>query len=369
MRTPAQCVVTKKQVDHVVRHDGTPFGNTYFQGNTSITVSEHAFFFVEGRDIASLRGYSPQDHEAGRQLVWSWLWRAANVGGRAIYLTDRAHLSSPDANLPDSRHYRIVAFEDAIEEARALTFEQRAMNTLLNLYDYLLLHKESVHVKHWIVDEEQNPEFRFRKDDEDDGMAYGTTNFEAWTIYDFLLEQGYLRLGKRGPDKDKLVLTPKAYAKVGELRSQASTVAAKGFFVRKWDEKLDEFYAPITAHVASKTKCTVETVWARVHNEKIDDKIMRQIREATVVVVDVTGERFNVGLELGFAMGLRKPIVILRDRADCQKNAAGEPMIDLPFDIRTYNCIFYDRDKPDVLQEQLAERVLSAMADASEGTH
>ena len=45
------------------------------------------------------------------------------------------------------------------------------------------------------------------------------------------------------------------------------------------------------------------------HHEKIDDQILRHIRESEFVVADLTGHRGGVYFEAGFALALGKPVI------------------------------------------------------------
>ena len=84
----------------------------------------------------------------------------------------------------------------------------------------------------------------------------------------------------------------------------------------------------------------------REHAEKIDDEIIMQIRRSRFVVADLTGHRGGVYYEAGFAHGLGLP-VFLTCRADKK----------LHFDVRQYNCIFWEWDKLDEFKTALTRRI------------
>lgn len=58
---------------------------------------------------------------------------------------------------------------------------------------------------------------------------------------------------------------------------------------------------------------------------------MRAIREADVVIAEVTPVNANVFYELGYAHALGKPTVLLAERGQS-----------LPFDVSGWRAIFYD---------------------------
>ncbi|MBI3300762.1 MAG: hypothetical protein HYZ72_01590, partial [Deltaproteobacteria bacterium] len=59
--------------------------------------------------------------------------------------------------------------------------------------------------------------------------------------------------------------------------------------------------------------------------------IIRGILEAEVVIAEITPVNANVFYELGYAHALDKPTILL-----------AEGRSEMPFDIRSYRCIFYD---------------------------
>jgi hypothetical protein len=69
------------------------------------------------------------------------------------------------------------------------------------------------------------------------------------------------------------------------------------------------------------------------HNGRIDDRIMAELREASLVLADFTGHRPSVYFEAGFAMGRQVPVIWL-----CRK----DQIKDAHFDTRQYNHISWE---------------------------
>jgi len=67
---------------------------------------------------------------------------------------------------------------------------------------------------------------------------------------------------------------------------------------------------------------------------RITDRLLKELRSASLCIADITGHRPNVMWELGFAMALGHPTIIL---SQTQK--------DLPFDIKDMQAIQYDRSR------------------------
>ena len=88
------------------------------------------------------------------------------------------------------------------------------------------------------------------------------------------------------------------------------------------------------------------------HNNKIDDEILSEINEARFVICDLTSEkgkpRGSVYFEAGYAIGKDIPIVWT-----CRKDQEKE----LPFDIRQYNFLFWDKDKMNDFTKNLQNRI------------
>ena len=84
------------------------------------------------------------------------------------------------------------------------------------------------------------------------------------------------------------------------------------------------------------------------HHEKIDDQILRHIRESDFVVADLTGHRGGVYFEAGFALALGKP-VIWTCRSDC--------FADTHFDVNHYHIIKWDT--PEELKGLLEDKLIA----------
>jgi hypothetical protein len=86
------------------------------------------------------------------------------------------------------------------------------------------------------------------------------------------------------------------------------------------------------------------------HNEKIDDKILVEIRKSGLMVADFTGNRGGVYFEAGFAMGLGIPVIWCVRETDIDA---------VHFDTRQYNHVTW-RDPAD-LKERLYNRLVATM--------
>lgn len=93
------------------------------------------------------------------------------------------------------------------------------------------------------------------------------------------------------------------------------------------------------------------------YNEKIDDRIIAEIRRSGLVVADFTGDRGGVYYEAGFARGLGLP-VFSTVRQDHLKG--------VHFDTRQYNHIVWET--PAELRERLHYRVMATLGPGQKRT-
>lgn len=86
------------------------------------------------------------------------------------------------------------------------------------------------------------------------------------------------------------------------------------------------------------------------HNDKIDDKIVAEIRRSGLLVADFSGHRGGVYFEAGFALGLGIPVIWTVREQDLSA---------VHFDTRQYNHIVWT--SPAELRERLRDRILATV--------
>ncbi len=103
--------------------------------------------------------------------------------------------------------------------------------------------------------------------------------------------------------------------------------------------------------------CPVRRVKDIHHVDKIDDRICAEIQGATIVLVDLIDDNFNVGFEAGYALALGKAVVWAKKK--------GTTGLQMPFDIYTYNCIEWEAADHASFREILGYRMRAALEKAS----
>ena len=181
-----------------------------------------------------------------------------------------------------------------------------------------------------------------------------TSSNEVHFLMGHLSERDWIR-ELQGEKTQQWILSVDGYARLSELYQK--TADSTDAFVAMWfdpsmhavwDEGIrsgiqDAGYRPVR-------------IDATEHNDKIDDRIVAQIRRSRFIVADFTqgsaGARGGVYYEAGFAHGLNLPVIFT-----CRKD-----LIDtVHFDTRQYNHITWESTAE--LRRRLADRISATIGD------
>lgn len=159
-----------------------------------------------------------------------------------------------------------------------------------------------------------------------------------------LNELGLIEWGQREDGFD-VYLTLDGWRRLDELaRVSARSVQA---FVAMWfDESMDPAWKDGFRPALEATGYEPLRIDLHEHNERIDERIVAEIRRSGLLVADFTGHRGGVYFEAGLALGLGIPVV-WTCRADELEGSH--------FDTRQYNHIVWE--SPAVLRERLVTRI------------
>jgi hypothetical protein len=147
-----------------------------------------------------------------------------------------------------------------------------------------------------------------------------------------LVDEGYMRLSDSVATKGSTArLTARGHMFCDELRA-ARTASSQGFIAMWFHEEMEAArwhgFEPGVRNAGYKP----HRVDDAQHIDKIDDRIIAEIRRSRFVVADLTGHRGGVYYEAGFALGLGKPVFYT-----CREDHSKE----IHFDIRQFNCIIW----------------------------
>lgn len=156
-------------------------------------------------------------------------------------------------------------------------------------------------------------------------------------------------------DYSEYVVTPGGHARIDELDQRGSN--ANQAFVAMWfHQDMDDAYTNGIAPAIRDAGYEPIRIDEKDHNDKIDDRIIAEIRRSRFVVADFThgktGVRGGVYYEAGFAHGLNIPVIFT-----CQKDIGNE----IHFDTRQFNHIFWENVGE--LRKRLSQRISATIGD------
>lgn len=153
------------------------------------------------------------------------------------------------------------------------------------------------------------------------------------------------------PDKQSLVtrLTLAGWDRVAELR-KTGKISSRAFVAMSFAEELDPAYDQAIAPALTQAGWTPIRMDRIEHNERIDDRIVAEIKRAGMVVADFTGNRPGVYFEAGLAAGLGLPVIWTVRDTDLDA---------VHFDTRQYNHIVWN-ELPD-FRARLHDRVVATV--------
>ena len=109
------------------------------------------------------------------------------------------------------------------------------------------------------------------------------------------------------------------------------------FVIMPFAQDFEDVYATIKANVESATATASGRCFRLDESQpagRITERLLKEISSASFCVADLTGNKPNVMWELGYAMALGRPAVIVTQH-----------LAELPFDIRDMQSLEYDRNR------------------------
>lgn len=145
---------------------------------------------------------------------------------------------------------------------------------------------------------------------------------------------------------EDMFLQPAASINARHLKAKIKQLNSKSLFIAMpFDKSFDDIYHKGIKKSIESLKHRAERLDHEFFTGDIVDRIKKRIALASLVVADITGNNPNVFYEVGFAHGIRKPVVLIS-----QKKI-------LPFDLRTHYCISYKRTQIELLKIKLGEHL------------
>lgn len=350
---------------------GTLMGASFKSEESHYCLTERVLMtWMEGYPVPYQSYNTPMfSHEDGmrlRALFRSYAWRA--VESRRIN-------KIPILTMPEDyeqwvkmlteqgllKYYAVYSTDMLIAEANTLTFESRCLKTLENLiwFQEHQLPSGTDSVQFWecpyIKFNATKPYFRADSGVIEEGLTFATPNLQCHYVYEYLTQEGYLEWMWRS----EMRVTAKGYAKLDEIRA-GQAGSNEVFVITRYDD-LTPFLDAVFVEVGEKLKLKIGPVWKEEHNDRIDERIFRKLNESVAVILNVNSQNFNVGLEAGYSIAIRKPIVSIRSKPIPDENGKTES---LPFDIITLNTTDFEEDKREDFVQRLVARLEVAISNS-----
>lgn len=174
-------------------------------------------------------------------------------------------------------------------------------------------------------------------------------------LIQYLIDGGFLLHEGRNNNSQSCVVTVRGYARLEELeKGHAASLTA---FVAMWfDESMNDVWWLGVRPAIEAAGYRPLRIDQEEHIDKIDDRIIGEIRRCRFVVADFTqgmsGARGGVYYEAGFAQGLDLPVIFT-----CREDS----LCKVHFDTRQYNHLVWE--DPEDLRERLEKRICAVIGD------
>jgi nucleoside 2-deoxyribosyltransferase len=137
----------------------------------------------------------------------------------------------------------------------------------------------------------------------------------------------------------------KGWERLAELKKTV-TNSDKAFVAMWFDESMTDVYLEAIKPALEETGYNPIRIDFEHHNERVDDRIIAEIRTSGLVVADFTQHRGGVYFEAGYALGLGIPLIWT-----CRKNQISKAH----FDTRQFNHIVWESKEE--LKQKLIDRI------------
>jgi hypothetical protein len=173
-------------------------------------------------------------------------------------------------------------------------------------------------------------------------ISYSANDGELDFILKHMLDEGYIDSSQEG-----LQIKPAAYERYQSSLTN-NQLSSQVFVAMSFAPDFDDLYIQGIEPAIIRSGMRSLRVDKTEHTNRIDDEILRQISASQMVVAEFTNQVPGVYFEAGYALAQGKKVIWV-----CKK----EQMDKLHFDIRQYNCIFWET--PQELSSKLENRILA----------
>lgn len=251
------------------------------------------------------------------------------------------------------QHYDLVFVDVLHRDAKQLTWHEKSLKTLVNIVTALDGSRGGAGP--FSRPTASNPDSNARRN-QVAAIFYGCAEEDVIVTFQILTEKGLLS-GSGDPSRPITILA-KGYEVYDEYRRGIPKATRDCFLICRFVSELDRVYDAVYKEIGDECEPSIRINRVKdVHHvDKIDDRIIEDIRRSLIVFVDLTQNNFNVGFEAGYALALDKVIVWTRSEEE-----KAEP---IPFDIAMQNVLYYDPENLEEFKSALKSRIEAALRKA-----
>ncbi len=192
---------------------------------------------------------------------------------------------------------------------------------------------------------------------EQDASLSWAANEQEFTYYiKALMERGFIEINSAKGRTLNDPLFPMVITANGweYLESESTNITDKtqAFVAMSFDPSLFSIFENAIKPAIESTGFRAYRVDAEPHLERIDTKIISEIKNSRFIVADVTQQKAGVYYEAGFAHGLGLPVIWCVNKEDLNN---------VHFDTRQYNHILWETEED--LKQQLQNYILATIGE------
>ena len=225
-------------------------------------------------------------------------------------------------------------------------------NVLMEIIDDIKLPKpkeQSNNLMQWLSQNIRRPEDTVKVDPlilaaivgckDGDGVHYIALHLQSQKYITY-------ELGNNAPAIVTLGLTFEGWDKVEELKSAISSGNIAFMAMQYGDEKHDEIYKTYFKEAVAKTGFDLRRLDENLKAGLIDNQLRIEIRNARLLLADLTDDNNGAYWEAGYAEGLGKPVIYLCERSHFDR-------FKTHFDTNHHTTIIWDENNLDEALENL----------------
>ena len=149
-------------------------------------------------------------------------------------------------------------------------------------------------------------------------------------------------------------ITIKWHEHANNFRNNLTIKNSNQVFIAMWFDKCVDFLSDYLHSIVKEFKLNPLRIDEKIHNNNINNEIISEIKKSKFLIADLTGNRGGVYYEIGYAHALKIPVIITSDNKNKQ---------DTHFDVKPYNCIFWEEDKLEIFANILREHIAKILSD------